>query len=578
MRYTNKKLFINIVYSFLFAIMLTILFCGLYTFCRNYLSQCIENNSIGFLENFNLIEKIQEKCHFDTIPTIWQLQETFMQISKLFIFFFGLSLLIIFMPINEWKEQGFHFYFYPPKEAICQFFYKIKNSFKHANKRWMFFLLVLMAIQYVVCYSIIYYSWWSGDDFYCTMTSGKSFFVRYFWWIWCCLTHVARVGEMIYYIFPLSPDRWSHLFITPAIFVSFPFAVKRIVAPNLSWTSAIGTLFYLSSCCLIYLGTNGFSTFCCYAPCTGYIYSSIFVLFIIPYYIYGIDRTNSYSFLSIIVFCLCSFIFGSSTEGIAAIFTVILASQLLWRYFKGMSLPPLYYFSLIAFWVGATWLLFSPGATIRGMNTPFTGGNVPYNFYGMSILEKLSYIPDMLFAIWKVTRTTLILYAITFFVWLHAYVKLNYKEELKKKLYYSLLIALISLSMAIIYIAGAIPNGSTFTPCSYGLICALLYLVVALCEIYRSNILILIFSVTLCIINICYIFPSLTYSVYLKPYDIKRSNLLYEQINQGEKTIILPYRYPDDYDSTRTTIPHGVNLNNYARYLKVDEIIEAEKP
>jgi hypothetical protein len=577
MRYTKKKLIFRLAYSFILAIILTTAFCGLYTLGRSFLLEAINNHRISFLDNFDLIGKIQEKCHFDTIPTIWQLQESFMQIFKYFIFALVLSVLLLFMPITEWKEQKKQVHFLPFKSSIIQRFNTLKERYILSNKRWLIILSLLVAIQYGICFSIIYYSWWSADDFYCAMTTGKSFVVRYSWWIWCCLTHVARIGEMIYYIFPLTPDRWAHLTITPAVFVLFPLAIKRLVAPQLKWTSSYGVLLYISSSCMIYLGVNSFSTFCCYAPCTGYIYSSVFVMFILPYYIYDIDRKKQHSLLTIIVFCLCTFFFGTSVEGVAAVFSLLLGVQLIWRYYKGMPLPPLYYLSLITFWIGAAWILFSPGSSIRGMNTPFTGGNVPYNLYGLSLIKKLSYFPEMLFAIWKLTYITLIFFAITILVWVYAYFKFDYKHYLLNKLYISLFIAAISLAMAIIYLAGAIPNGSTFTPCSFGLICAQLYLLVSLTRVFRSVVPMALVSCALCIICICYIAPSLSYSIQLKPYDTLRNARILEQVRQGKKQIELPYRYPADYDSTRTKIPHGINLGTKADYFHVDKIIEAEK-
>ena len=567
-----KKLLLSLV----LAIVITIIICIGYTVVRSILLDAIASHSYRILINFDLIGKIQEKTPFDTIPTIWQLQEVFGQIAKFFIFALGLSLLLVFMPVGEWIGH-YDFYLSPKYSHIRTLLNRWKISLFQSDKKWLSVLVLLIIAQYVFCYIIIYYSWWSGDDYYAALTTGNSFIVKYCWWIWCCMTHHARVGEMIYYIFPLTPDRWTHLLITPAVMAIIPLAIMKLATPKVRWCSVKGILFYIIIGSLMYFGYRRTTTICCYATCTAYIYSSLYVSLILPFYIWYHRDNKSHSWLTIMLFCLCSFLMGTSTEGIAAIGSLFLAVQLIWKYIKGENLSPIYYLSLISFWIGATWIMFSPGTSIRGMYTPFVGGNVPYNLFGLSIWEKLSYIPEMLYAIWKIAYVIIICYVFSIMVWFVLYCKRNgSRNELWRNLKTSLFIMCIGLSLAMLYLAGAIPNGSTFTPCCFGLIIALIYLLNTIYE--ESGALIpSFFSISLFVALALYMIPSISYSMYLKPYEDKRNILIHEQIKEGKRVIRLPYCYPSDYDSIRTVIPHDKNLKRKAVYYHVDQITEDER-
>ena len=561
--------------SLLLAAVLTLISCLAYTAAREWLLRAIDSHAIAFLENFDLIGKIQEKVHTDTIPTIWQLQDMFFQIGKLFIFFLGLCVLLLFMPLKEWRSQH-RLYLLPRISKLRQLWQRWSAWLAAVHKGWLAVLIVLAALQFALCWTIVYHSWWSGDDFYCTLNTGQPFLVRFLRWVWCSSIHVARGGELFFYLFPLTPDRWVHLLFTPALFALFPWAVKRLVLPQLEMCSLRGVLFYLTAACLIYMGAR-FTTYCCFSACANYIYGTIFAMFVIPYYVYGIDRTKDHSWLTILLFGLCTFLLGVSTEGIAVVFIGLLFGQLLWRYVKGQPLPPLYYISLITFWMGACWLLFMPGAAVRGMNTPFTGGIVPYNFYGLPLLTKLSYLPELFAVIWRVCHVALICYLLTVLVWLNAYLRSGRSALLLRPLLVSLGILGLSLFTAVVYIGGCIPNGSTFTPCSFGIISALLYLLYALYDAHISWAWPGLVAVALIVLCVRLIVPNLSYSIYLKPFELQRNARIQQQIAAGQDTIRLPYPYPADYDSTRTDIPHAVKISEMAVYFNVKAIIEEGK-
>lgn len=575
MRNNPSFIFRRIALSLLLAGLLTLVSCWAYTAAREWLLRAISSHAIAFLENFDLIAKIQEKVHTDTIPTIWQLQDMFFQIGKLFIFFLGLCVLLLFMPLKEWRRQHC-LYFLPSLSKLRQLWQRWCAWLAAVHKGWLAVLIVLAALQFALCWTIVYHSWWSGDDFYCTLNTGQPFLVRFLRWVWCSSIHVARGGELFFYLFPLTPDRWVHLLLTPAMFALFPWAVKRLALPQLKMCSLRGVLFYLTAACLIYMGAR-FTTYCCFSACANYIYGTIFAMFVIPYYVYGIDRTKDHSWLTILLFGLCTFLLGVSTEGIAVVFIVLLFGQLLWRYVKGQPLPPLYYISLITFWMGACWLLFMPGAAVRGMNTPFTGGIVPYNFYGMPLLTKLSYLPELFAVIWRVCHVALICYLLTVAVWLFAYLRSGRSVLLLRPLLMSLGILGLSLLTAVVYIGGCIPNGSTFTPCSFGIISALLYLLYALYDAHISWIYPGLVVVALIVLCVRLIVPNLSYSIYLKPFELQRNARIQQQIAAGQDTIRLPYPYPADYDSTRTDIPHAVKISEMAVYFNVKAIVEEGK-
>ena len=566
---------IRLGWSLVMASLLTALSCLLYTLCRDWLLQAIESHAIAFLENFDFIGKMQEKFHMDTIPTIWQLQEMFFQIGKIFLFWLGMSVLLLFMPVKEWRGQ-YHFYWLPKRSKLSAHVQHLYTSLREANKFWLAVILLLAALQFALSYTIIYNSWWSGDDFYCTLNTGQPFYVRYLRWIWCSNIHVARGGELFFYLFPLTPDRWVHLTLTPLLFALFPVAVKRLVLPKLEFCSPRGAVFYFCAACMIYLGAR-FSTYCCFSGCSNYIYGTIFVMLLLPYYIYRVDQTTSHSWVTIGLFCLCTNLFGLSTEGIAVVFTALLGGQLLWRYFTKKSLPPLYYLSLITFWMGVSWLLFTPGAAVRGMNSPMVGGIVPYNLYGLPLLTKLTYLPELFAVVWRVTHVALLLYAAMLLYGVYVYAKTDHKERLLRQLWVSLAIVAISMMTAVAYIAGAVPNGSTFTPCSFGLISAVLYLAFSFSEERRSLVVPLLMAVVLWVLCVRLIVPSLSYSMYLKPYELQRNARIQEQIAAGKDTIRLPYPYPADYDSTKTDIPQAVKISEMAVYFNVKAIKEEGK-
>lgn len=575
MRNNSSYIFRRLGLSVLLAGVLTLVSCLAYTAAREWLLRAIDSHTIAFLENFDLIGKIQEKVHTDTIPTIWQLQAMFFQIGKLFIFFLGFCVLLLFMPLKEWRSQH-RLYCLPRFSKLRQCWQSLCNCFSAVHKGWLAVLIVLAALQFALCWTIVYHSWWSGDDFYCTLNTGQPFLVRFLRWVWCSSIHVARGGELFFYLFPLTPDRWVHLLLTPAFFALFPWAVKRLVLPQLEMCSLRGVLFYLTAACLIYMGAR-FTTYCCFSACANYIYGTIFAMFVIPYYVYGVDQTKDHSWLTILLFGLCTFLLGVSTEGIAVVFIVLLFGQLLWRYVKVQPLPPLYYISLITFWMGACWLLFMPGAAVRGMNTPFTGGIVPYNFYGMPLLTKLSYLPELFAVIWRVCHVALIFYMLTVAVWLYAYLRSGRSALLLRPLLVSLGILALSLLTAVVYIGGCIPNGSTFTPCSFGIISALLYLLYTLYDAHISWLYPALVVVALIALCVRLIVPNLSYSIYLKPFELQRNARIQQQIAAGQDTIRLPYPYPADYDSTRTDIPHAVKISEMAVYFNVKAIIEEGK-
>lgn len=570
-RLNKRGVFLRLGLSVILASVMTAFFCLAYTAGRDWLLQAIDSHSLAFLENFDLLGKVREKFHLDTIPTIWQLQEMFFQIGKYFLFALVFSLLLFLMPIQAWKAH-YQFYGLPKPHKLKTLMAQWCTGLKAAHKGWLLVLMVMALAQFALSYTIIYYSWWSGDDYYCTLTTGESFLVKFLRWVWCSNTHVARVGELFFYLFPLTPSRWAHLLLTPTLLALFPVAVKRLVMPRLSWCTLKGVLFYISAACLLYLGTR-FSTYCCYSPCTNYVYGTIFVMFLLPYYVDGVEKTGSHSWVTIGLFGLCTLVMGMTTESIALLFTFLLFGQLLWRYVKGLPLPPLYYLSIITFWLGAAWLLLTPGASVRGMNSPFAGGSIPYNLYGLPLLTKLSYLPELLEIVWTTTHVVVVLYLLTIVGCLLACLRPSIRGQLLRPLMVSMGIALFSLALAVVYIGGAVPHGSTFTPCSYGLICAFLYLLYTLSDALQTRWLLTAVAVVLCGLCVRLIVPSLSYAMYLKPYELQRNEKIAEQLKSHPDTLYIANPYPADYDSTRTDIPHTVNLSDKNWYFQVKAVV-----
>ncbi len=576
----KKVIFKKILLSFFLALGLTALFCLGYNAARSYLLFAIENHTIGFLDNFDLISKIQEKCHFETIPTLAQIQETFFQIPKWFIFSLGFCILLVFMPVKEWKKNH-DFHWFPRKGTINACFESIWSSYKSANKFYFVIICVLFLTQYSLCHYIIYLSWMSGDDYYCGMTLGQPLIVKFAWWIWSNLTHVSRIGEMIYYIFPQTIDRPMNLWFTPFVFSLFPFIITRVLSNNkdYSWCNFKGACRYLVLSCMIYLGLAHLTTFCCYAVVCAYIYSTLFVLFMLPLFM-NLSRWNQpHSVLYIMLLMIGSFICGQSTEGISVIMTSflgILFIYMLYQHFVNQKkLYPAFYLPLISFWIGACWILLSTGTIIRGMNTPLTGGNVPYNLTGMSLLQKITYLPEMFYAIWKLAYIDLLVFAFLLSLCMVLILKNRERREyyipiIKK----ACLFLFVAILLAVVYLVGAIPNGSTLTPCSFMIIAVDAYLMVSIEKAIKSSFIHVLLSVVLVVVSYFYIQPAIEYAKYLKPFDELRTQRIFEQKKQGIQDVILPSPFPEDFDPEKSKLFATYIQPGYAFLFGVKSITE----
>lgn len=388
----KKNYIIKVFLSLLIAIIITFVLSVFYAEVRSLLLDAISNNSISFLSNFDLIGKIQTKCGFETIPTVSELNQRFLLFYKIGLFWFVFLLLVFFAPRKLWNTQKSYFW---PKFTCPTL--QIKY-----HKISTFILIICILIIYFLIYYIIYLSWFGGDDYYCGMTQGQSFVTRFSWWCWCFVTHVSRIGEIIFYIFPYSLDKSQHLFITPLFICVFPFIVKRAIGNvTFSMNTWKGILFYICIAIISFMGIGEINIITGYAACTNYIYPTIIFLFFLSYYTIYRGELKSYSTLTYILFCLMSVIAGWATEGLAVAGSLYLFGWLLYWGIKKQQVDKLHYYGIMSFLIGACNVVFSPGPSIRGALThTLTGGNVPYNLTVLPLYKRFLYTPELFQALW----------------------------------------------------------------------------------------------------------------------------------------------------------------------------------
>lgn len=547
------------------AIIITILISFLYSTGREWLLEAISNKSLSFLNDFDLINKIQTKCGFDTIPTVSELNSRFLLFYKIGLFWFTFILLWIFAPWEQWKEQKSYFF---PHIKIPTLNIK-KNIYST-----ILLILCIVAIYWLIYY-IIYLSWFGGDDYYCGMTQGKSFITKFAWWLWCYVTHVSRIGEIIIYIFPYTLDKSQHLFITPIFICIFPFIVKRVIGnAHFFMNSWKGVIFYISISILSFLGIGTISIITGYAACTNYIYPTIIFLFFLSFYTAYNGIVKSYSSLTYIAFCILSLVSGWATEGLAVTGCLYLFVWLIHWGIKRNQIDKLHYLGIMFFLVGACNVVFSPGPSIRGALTPtLTGGNVPYNLTVLPFHERFFYIPELLQALWPCVHITLYLIGILLISSFLTKMKLG--KEFYKNLFLWLALAFIS---AFVYIVGAIPNSSTFVPASYLAICAFAYLYSKVLneKIYLAFGLFIGFT----IYSTWYMIPRISVAKKLKKYEIIRTNRIKEAILSHEKNIKLPPTLPFTYNPQKNGINVSLLSNDpsknqmAAKYFHIESICE----
>lgn len=523
----------KLCFSFIASIVITLSVYLVYDYVANWLNIAIDNHSISILEGFDLKTKLQEKCRLDSIPTAEQLQNRFGLFFKIFLFWLSAVFLLLFAPWRYWKEHETG-RFLPSQDWLLK---KVTSILD--NKASSIVLLLSMCAFFAFWYWVISLSGMLGDDYYCGMTQGKSLITKFAWWAWCYATHVSRIGESIFYIFPQTVDRTQHLLITPLFVMLFPFVMKRFAKASFKMNEWRGIAYYWMMGIMSFLGVVIIRILIIYAPTTNYFYPVVWCLFFWSfYYNYaGCKESSNYSTISKIAFCILGVLSGWATEGLAVIGVVLGSIWLVYWVAKERYISKFYYLGLISYLVGACNVVFSTGPIIRGMlDTRLTGGNVPYNLSVLPLWQRFTYIPEMFEAIWPCVRFTVGLIFFTIIIAYIAKVKECYSKGLLLKVSCFFIVALL---LCFVYIVGAIPNGSTFAPASYVMVAALgvLYAQLLLRKWYVAVVpLVVLFSFA-----VWYMTPRIEMALITSKAEKKRIEYIQQEKNKGIKTLVLPY-------------------------------------
>lgn len=398
-------------------------------------------------------------------------------------------------------------------------------------------------------YWIISLSGMFGDDYYCGMTQGKPLITRIAWWVWCYATHVSRIGESIYYIFPQTVERTQHLLITPLFVALFPFVMKRFSDAKFRMNEWRGIAYYWLMGLMSFMGIVIIRILIIYAPCANYFYPVVWCLFFLSFYVRynGYKAHSDYSTITKVAFCLLGILSGWSTEGLGVVGMLFLLLWLAYWAITEKHVSKLHYAGIISYLIGACNVVFSTGPIIRGaLDTNLTGGNVPYNLSVLPLWQRFTYFPEMLEAIGPCVRFPLIFIALTIFVAVIFKQKECYNKQMLIKL---LSFSVVSFVLCFVYIVGAVPNGSTFSPASYFMVAALGIIYSKLLE---SNWKIAILPLLILVITTCiYMTPRVSHALLTSKADKARIVRILEAKRQGIKDLVLPY--PDDCDLSITS-------------------------
>lgn len=548
----NKRIIVkNISLSIILSVIIVGLIYWTYDIVAAWLNTAIDNHSIGFLEGFDLKAKLKSKCDFDSMPSSADVQERFALFYKLFIFWFAFISLLLFAPWKRWRIEEHNTIF--PK--IDKFEFNPSNAFTAPT-----IVLCLSFIGlYMFWYWIISLSGMLGDDYYCGMTQGKPFITRIAWWVWCYATHVSRIGESIYYIFPQTVERTQHLLITPLFVALFPFVMKRFSDVKFRMNEWRGIAYYWLMGLMSFMGIVIIRILIIYAPCANYFYPVVWCLFFLSFYVRynGYKAHSDYSTISKIAFCLLGIISGWSTEGLGVVGMLYLLLWLAYWVTTEKHVSKLHYAGIVGYLIGACNVVFSTGPIIRGsLDTNLTGGNVPYNLSVLPLWQRFTYLPEMLEAIWPCIKLPV---GILVIVLLVAAISKS-KSVFNKRVYATIVVfSVFVFLLCFVYIVGAIPNGSTFTPASY-LMVALVGLLYArlLKDNWKVAILPLIIQF---VYTVIYMYPRIEQGIVTSKAEKTRIERILKLKAEGIKEIELPYPsdemlpLPDNVSTDRTYIP-----------------------
>ena len=542
----SKTVLARLFTALLLAIIVVAVMYLVYDYAAVALNHAIDNRSIGFLQGFDLKAKLYDKCGFDGVPSAAEIQSRFGLFYKIFLFWFAFLGLLVFAPWKRWKQD--HTAFLPRIRFTSQLF-KVAPQYKRST--WALILSIIAL--YAFWYWIISLSGMLGDDYYCGMTQGKPFITRFAWWVWCYVTHVSRIGESIYYIFPQTIERTQHLLITPLFVALFPFVIKRFSEAKFKMNSWRGVVFYWAMGVLAFMGIVIIRILIIYAPCTNYFYPVVLCLLFWSFYLNykGYAPHNNHSTLTIIGFTILGVISGWATEGMAAIGIILLTIWLFYWVAKEKIIPKFYYMGLIGYLIGACNVVFSTGPAIRGALDPrLTGGNVPYNLTVLPFCQRFTYLPELYQALWEciTVPVCLILLSIAL-ICIFRLLPYFGKRFWQRFLFYMI----IAMSLATVYIVGAVPNGSTFTPSSYIMVAAFGLILARMLEINWKVALTPVLCLIVC--TIIYMYPRIKLGLITSRYDKARIELIKAKKAAGEKDIELPYPLPFEYKADRTYIP-----------------------
>lgn len=540
MLHMKNRIVFKIVLSAAIAVCVVVCLYLVYDYAANLLNKAIDNHSIAFIEGFNLKEKLYEKCGFESFPSASLVQNMFGLFYKLFLFWVVFVGLLFFAPWSKWSANE-TVSFFPKTDCIIPHY--------SGNKSSLIALLVSVILLFLFWHWIISLSGMLGDDYYCGMTQGKPFITRFAWWMWCYATHVSRIGEAIYYIFPQTIDRTYHLIVTPMFVALFPFVMKRFSHANFSMAEWRGVAFYWMMGLMCFMGVIIIRIFIVFAPTANYFYPVVTCLFFWSfYYRYeGYNQNNNYSTIAKILFFILGVFSGWATEGLGVVGILLATLWLFYWYRRERHISKMHYVGLIAYFIGACSVVFSTGPIIRGLrDTSLTGGNVPYNLSVLPLCQRFTYIPEMIEAIWPCIRFSVMFIALIVILALIFRLKSCYSKQVLLRL---LSFSIVAFALCFVYIVGAIPNGSTFSPASFLMIAALGGVFAKLLE---SNWKVAIFP--LAILMICtfvYMKPRIQHALLTSKAEKERISNILEAKHKGVKDLVLPY--PADFDLSRTT-------------------------
>lgn len=154
-----------------------------------------------------------------------------------------------------------------------------------AERRWFWVLLGSCVLAYCALALFASTAWLKMDDF-TFMDMGRTLGEkwkeasnRYSSW-------VSRFGDFVVYFFPLTRSRWEVWLVNPALLVSLPFALWRLLRRSRgeSMAGSKGVIFFWFSLFLIVLSIATMRSFWDFAASTNYLWPSVGFVWLISLY------------------------------------------------------------------------------------------------------------------------------------------------------------------------------------------------------------------------------------------------------------------------------------------------------